>query len=323
MENHIEFCVKDTTYRIPNAWKTLSSYQFSGLIRDILRMAAGKISVGVVKVNHVCRVMDWNLSKIKDEQAYQNLAWLAEQVTFPFIIVYPHNDEALDGLDPATRKLCKRIPPHQLTGVTIAKYLSRLDYKYAIDSCFCKQMRSGVTIGDEVYTSYKIDTAFGHLTCSLTALQFIEARNLINGPFNQLPLLAAILYYPDRYSSDGAHQLAGTFKLLPDEILQEIAFNFQAFVNFLFTRTEFKLLTEPKNTKVSAISTGALESLYNLSSDGYGNIDTVEHLNIIQYLAILRKKLIDTVRSLDAAKLNKAKIAEETGLSITTINNIL
>lgn len=323
MENYIEFTVKGQIYRIPNAWEALSGYQFSGLIRDISRMATGEIPVAVVKVNHVCRVMDWEPAKVKDEQSYQNLAWLAEQVTFPFVIVYPNNDEALDGLDPATHKLCKRIPPRQLTGVTIAKYLSRLDYKYAVDSCFCKQMRSDVTIDDEVYLSYKIDTSFGHLTCSLTALQFIEARNLINGSLDQLPLLAAILYYPDRYSSDGAHELANTFKLLPDETLQEIAFNFQAFVNYLFTRTEFKLLTEPRGIKVSAISTGALESLYNLSSDGYGNVDTIEHLNIIQYLSILRKKLIDTVRSLNAAKMDKAKIAEETGLPITTINNIL
>lgn len=323
MENYIEFTAKDTTFRIPNAWEELSPYHYSGLISDILKMATGKLSVAMVKTKHVCRVMGWDPKKIKDEQSFQNLAWLAEQVTFPFVIVYPDNDEALNGLDPATRKLCKRIPPHLLTGVTISKYLSRLDYKYAIDSCFCKQMRSGVTIDDDIYLSYKIDTSFGHLTCSLTALQFIEARNLISGPLDQLPLLAAILYYPDRYSSDGAHELANSFKTLPNKTLQEIAFNFQAFVNYIFTRTEFKLLTEPKNTKVSAISTGALESLYNLSSDGYGNIDTVEHLNIIQYLAILRKKLIDTVRSLDAAKLDKTKIAEETGLSITTINNIL
>lgn len=323
MDNYIEISAKGNIHRIPNCWEALSEYQFAGLVRDLSRMARGEISVAIVKINHVCRVMGWNINKLKDETSFQNLAWLGDQVTFPFLIVYPNDDEALEGLDPATRKLCKRIDPVQLKGVTIAKYLSRLDYKYAVDSCFCKQMRSGVTIDDEIYLSYKIDTSFNHLTCSLTALQFIEARNLVNGALDQLPLLAAILYYPDRYSSAGAHKLAKTFSQLPIEILQEIAFNFQAFINYIFTRTDFKLLTEAKASKVSAISTGALESLYNLTSDGYGDIDTVEHLNITQYLAILRKKLIDTVRSLDAAKLERSKIANETGLSITTINNIL
>ena len=105
--------------------------------------------------------------------------------------------------------------------------------------------------------------------------------------------------------------------------LSSIAFNFQAFVNYMFTKTEFKLLTELEDTKSSAISTGALESLYNLSSDGFGDIDTVEHMNLIQYLTILRKKLIDTVHSLHAAKMDKVDIAKETRLPVHIINEIL
>ena len=107
-----------------------------------------------------------------------------------------------------------------------------------------------------------------------------------------------------------------------DELIS-IAFNFQAFTNYLFTKTEFKLLTELEETKVSAISTGALESLYNLSSDGFGDIETIEHMNVIQYLTILRKKIIDTVRSLHAAQMDKADIARETRLPIHIINEIL
>ena len=268
--------------------------------------------------------MGWKLKKIKDSDGWANLAWLAEQVTFPFTIVYPDNDAALQDLDSDTRKLCKRIPPHRLTGITIARYLSKLPYNYAVDSCFCKQMIPVIRFNDEeLYSAYTIDTSFNRLTCSLTALQFIEARSLIGGSLEQLPLLAAILYYPDRYSSDGAHSLAHKFVKLPVDELTAIAFNFQAFVNYLFTKTEFKLLTEAKNTKVSAISTGALESLYNLSSDGLGDVDTIERMNILQYLTILRKKLIDTVRSLHSAKMEKIDIAKETGLPIHIINDIL
>ena len=102
-----------------------------------------------------------------------------------------------------------------------------------------------------------------------------------------------------------------------------IAFNFQAFVNYLFTKTQFKLLTEAKETRKSTISTGALESLYNLSADGLGDIDKVEQMNVIQYLTILRKKLIDTVRSLHAAKMENVDIEKETGLPIRIINQIL
>lgn len=320
----IDFIAKGTQYSIPNSWEGITPYLFQSLIHDIGLMAKGKLSVAMVRVNYVCRVMGWKLKKIKDSDGWANLAWLAEQVTFPFTIVYPDNDAALQDLDSDTRKLCKRIPPHRLTGITIARYLSKLPYNYAVDSCFCKQMIPVIRFNDEeLYSAYTIDTSFNRLTCSLTALQFIEARSLIGGSLEQLPLLAAILYYPDRYSSDGAHSLAHKFVKLPVDELTAIAFNFQAFVNYLFTKTEFKLLTEAKNTKVSAISTGALESLYNLSSDGLGDVDTIERMNILQYFTILRKKLIDTVRSLHSAKMEKVDIANETGLPIHLINDIL
>lgn len=320
----IDFIAKGTQYSIPNSWEGITPYLFQSLIHDIGLMAKGKLSVAMVRVNYVCRVMGWKLKKMKDSDGWANLAWLAEQVTFPFTIVYPDNDAALQDLDSDTRKLCKRIPPHRLTGITIARYLSKLPYNYAVDSCFCKQMIPVIRFNDEeLYSAYTIDTSFNRLTCSLTALQFIEARSLIGGSLEQLPLLAAILYYPDRYSSDGAHSLAHKFVKLPVDELTAIAFNFQAFVNYLFTKTEFKLLTEAKNTKVSAISTGALESLYNLSSDGLGDVDTIERMNILQYLTILRKKLIDTVRSLHSAKMEKVDIANETGLPIHLINDIL
>ena len=320
----IDFIAKGTQYSIPNSWEGITPYLFQSLIHDIGLMAKGKLSVAMVRVNYVCRVMGWKLKKIKDSDGWANLAWLAEQVTFPFTIVYPDNDAALQDLDSDTRKLCKRIPPHRLTGITIARYLSKLPYNYAVDSCFCKQMIPVIRFNDdELYSAYTIDTSFNRLTCSLTALQFIEARSLIGGSLEQLPLLAAILYFPDRYSSDGAHSLAHKFVKLPVDELTAIAFNFQAFVNYLFTKTEFKLLTEAKNTKVSAISTGALESLYNLSSDGLGDVDTIERMNILQYLTILRKKLIDTVRSLHSAKMEKVDIANETGLPIHLINDIL
>lgn len=319
----IDFIAKGMQYSIPNSWDGLTPYHFQALMRDIQSFAEGKISVGMVRANYVCRIMGWNLQKIRNTDGWANVAWLAEQVTFPFTIVYPDNDAALQELDSETYRLCKKIPPHRLHGITISRYLDRLDYKYAVDSCFCKQLVPAIHLEDETFFAYNIETMFNRLTCSLTALQFIEARGLLGCPKEQLPLLAAILYYPDRYSSAGAHKLAQKFTGLPMDELIPIAFNFQAFINYLFTKTEFKLLTELEETKVSAISTGALESLYNLSSDGFGDIETIEHMNVIQYLTILRKKIIDTVRSLHAAKMDKADIARETRLPIHIINEIL
>lgn len=323
MEDTIRFMVRGEEYGISNSWEKLDPYLYAALIRDIEEMAAGRLSVGMVRVRHVCRTMGWDMEKIRHDTAYQNLAWLAGQITFPFLIEYPDNDDALRELDDETRKLCKRIPPHRLPGITISKYLMKLDYRYTVDSCFCKQLVPFVEIDDTFYSGYRIDTRYGHLTCSLTALQFIEAKALSGCAKDKLPLLAAILYCPEKYSSERAHALAERFAGVPESTLAAVAFNFQAFVNYLFTKTPFRLLTAAGETRKSAIATGALESLYNLSADGLGDIDKVEQMNVIQYLTILRKKLIDTVRSLHAAKMESVDIEKETGLPIHIINRIV
>ena len=323
MKDKIEFMVHGNTYFIPNSWDQLTPFLFSSLVRDFNRMVKGELSPAMVKVNYVCNVMGWKPGKIKGEDSFQNLAFLAEQITFPFVIMYPDDDLILKDMDPETRKLCKRIPPERLSSLPIARYLSRMDYKFVFDSCFCKQLVTEVIVDDEIYSAYSIDTSFNVLTCSLSALQYIEARALIGKPVEMLPLLAAILYYPGTYSSEGAHKLASQFFQLPEHELQAIAFNFQAFNNYLLTCTEFRLLTASKEGKCSAISTGALESLYNLSSDGLGDITAVEQMNVIKYLTILRKKIIETVRSMSSMKMEKMDIEKETGLPIHIINQIL
>jgi len=325
MNGRIAFLAKGREYSIPNSWESLTPELYMGLVRDLIRFAGGSLSVAEVRIGHVCRSMGWNPSKVRSEDGWQNIVILSEQVTFPFLIEYPDGDAALDPLTPEQYRRCKRTDPSRLEGVPIAHYLRRLDYRYVIDTCFCAQLLPSIgschpSIGS--LQGYKVNNSFGRLTCSLTALQFIEARELLDR-CDAYPLLTAILYYPGRYSSEGAHELAAALGAVPDEVHWAVSFNFRALVNFLFTRTEFKLLTEPKGTSQSAISTGALEALYNLSSDGLGTADQIEHLGLIQYLTILRKKLIESVRALHASKMDLADIGNETGLSVQTIKEMI
>lgn len=324
MNDYIRIQVADLTYQIPNRWELIrNNYNYLQLVRDIMLMSEGKLSPAMVRINYICRYFGWNYKKIKGEDSYANLVMLAEQITFMFRISYPNNDEALQGLDDYTYQLCKRIPPERLHGVTMAKVLRRLDYKFTLDLCFCRQFMPYLEVCGKHYTSYTISTSFDTLSTSLTALQFIEARQLIGQGEKQLPLMAAILYHPYPYTSESAHCLAEKFKTVSREVLYAISLNFQAFVNFLFTKTEYSILTAGREMKKSAISTGALESLYNLSSDGYGDIIQVERMGLLQYLIILRKKVIESVRSLNAAKMELVDIEKETGLPLSIIKQIL
>ena len=308
---------------IPNRWEDLTPAAFNYLFSLLMRMAAGKLSPGMVRLLFVCRKIGVDYEKITDPDEAERIKTLACQLTFPLSIVYPDNNTVLSGLPPPLRQAAHKIPPERLPVSAMTRYLQRLDYRFVIDDCYCAQLIPAVTIAGKQFRAYAINTGFGNLTCDLTALQYIEARQLTGRPRDTLPLLASILYHPGPYDSISAHRMAATFTALPEETLLAIAFNFQAFTNYLFTRTQFSILTKGKDGKHSPIATGALESLYSLSADGLGDMNTVCRMNIIQYLTILRKKTIECVKTLAAADKKRSEIEKITGLPISIIKQIL
>lgn len=193
-----------------------------------------------------------------------------------------------------------------------------------INNCFLAQLVPALQANGQSYKAYSIRTAFDTLTCSLTAIQFIEAYELIGCTTDKMPLLVAILYHPGTYTSETAHMLANTFSGIDPLTQQAICLNFQAFANYLFNRPPFNILymRKPKDHK-PAISIGMAESLYNLSADGLGNVDVIEQMPVIKYLTILRKKLIESVTAMNDAGIDLVEISDKTGLSIKTIKQII
>lgn len=188
---------------------------------------------------------------------------------------------------------------------------------------FPAQLIPEVKIGNKKYNGYTVRTHFDTLTCSLTAAQFIDAHSVIKAGSSKLALLASILYFDKNYNSEVAHALAEQFSQLDQLTLQAIAVNFQALVSFLFTRTPFSILAESDKTSSSEISTGLSETMYNLCTDGYGTVADVKQIPLIEFLTILRKKLIDAVTAMHAGKMNIVEIMDKTGLHSRTIKKIL
>ena len=323
MMKDIELAYKGEIHRIPNRWDAMTDRQYIRLVGDFLRMAAGELSAGEVRINWLCDIMGWNKRKFHSEEQIANLVAISEQLTFMFHISYPDNNAVLDGVDEDTYELCRRIDPYRLN-IPLARVLRRLDYQYVVDLCFCAQLIPSVHIGEQTYSGYRIDTSFGTLTCSLTALQFIEAQGLIERGEESLPLLAAILYYPEaEYNSERAHELAKDFTKLPFETLTAISFNFQAFNNYLFNKTSFSLLSKFVNKPKQPITTDASDALYDLSKEGLGNAKLIEQMNVLTYLKVLRKKTIDAVKDMAGFGWDKLKISEEVGLPLTVIHKII
>lgn len=286
MKKTISVRANGKVYEIPNSWELLTSDQYLKLIELLSLMENGQYPPGAVKCLFLCYMMKWDLNRIKrDEKVLENFMSIASQITFIF---------------------------------------QEKDDKFVLDLCFCRQQLPLIFIDKKAYYGYDINTDFQSLTCSLTALQYIEARQLLDMGEESLPLLAAVLYFgKGQYSSEKAQKLALQFRKLPANTLWAIALNFTAVNNFLFSKTEFSLLTKFLPQKGSCITTDATDALYDLSKDGLGNANQVEKMNVLTYLRILRKKTIEGVKSLKASGMEMAKIADEVGLPIEVVKQII
>lgn len=283
-EKYIKIRANGKEVQIPNSWEVLTSDHYLKLINYLLRMGHGELSPAEVRIYFLCDIMGWDVHKIRRDDAMENLIAISEQLTFIF---------------------------------------RRVEDDIKVDLCFCKQQLPIVFVDKKPYKGYEVQVDYNTLTCSLRALQYIEARQLLDMGEESLPLLAAILYYPGEYSSEGAQKLARQFAHLPATTLQAIALNFEAVNNFIFLKTEFSLLTKFKPQSGKQITTDATDALYDLSKDGLGNVMQVERMDVLTYLRILRKKTIEGARSLKASGMDIVKISTEMGLPIEVVRQIV
>jgi hypothetical protein len=181
---------------IPNRWEDLTPETFEYLFPLLMQIAGRQLAPAMVKILFVCRVPGINGEKT-DSATFETVKTLAAQVTFPISVVYPNYSGVLSELPLELREAARKIPPERLPPSAMTKYLRRLDYRFVIDDRFCAQLIPFIKVAGEIRKACEINTRFDSLTCNLTALQYIEARQLTGRPKDTLPLMAAILYHPE------------------------------------------------------------------------------------------------------------------------------
>lgn len=213
------------------------------------------------------------------------------------------------------------------TLATVVALADRITFLFSPDLTpnlnFFAQFVPTIKIGTTEYQAYSVSTAYNNLTTSLTALQYIEAQQALTQGTPSLPMLAAILYCPQPYSSTLAQQLAAKMQQLPAVTLMAIQMNFIAFTTALYTQTEFALLSKFQPKKQSPIATDMADALYDLCADGLGTHQQVEQMNLLTYLRILRKKTIEAVRQMRSLEWDVIKISQETTLPVSVIQQII
>lgn len=283
----IKLAVSGTVVDLPNSWDTIADKDFPVIVDALAQLYAGIITPNEVLCRYVCSALSLSLPRIVSSNHAADLLAIAQRVTFLFTPSAPVLEASASSLQPNlnfARQFLPRIATHN---------------------------------------AYTISTSCQRLTCSLTALQYIEAIDALHGGTDQLPLLASILYSPRPYDTAKALDLVGEFRCQSAVTLLSVRMVFEALVNFIYTRTPFSLLAQFKSKKESPIATTMADSLFDLATEGYGTVDQVEQMNVITFLSIMRKKTIDTVRSMRSMELTTPDIASRTGLPISVINDIV
>ena len=278
---------------IPNSWQGVTPDVFQKFVSNLAEHYAGNITVADIRRRYVLDVMGWRLSRIHDADALATVISIADRVTFLFT-------EEKQSLTPNLNFFAQFVPT--------------------------------IKIGTTEYHAYTVSTAYNNLTTSLTALQFIEAQQILQqatvpGSFaagqSSLPFLAAILYCPPPYNSTTAQLLADKMQQLSPVTLMAIQMNFIAFTTALYSQTEFALLAKFQPKKQSPIATDMADALYDLCADGLGPHEEVEQMNLLTYLRILRKKTIEAVRQMRSMEWDVIRISQETTLPVSVIQQII
>lgn len=278
---------------IPNSWQGVTPDVFQKFVSNLAEHYAGNITVADIRRRYVLDVMGWRLSRIHDADALATVISIADRVTFLFA-------EEGQSITPNLNFFAQFVPT--------------------------------IKIGTTEYHAYTVSTAYNNLTTSLTALQFIEAQQILQqatvpGSFaagqSSLPFLAAILYCPPPYNSTTAQLLADKMQQLSPVTLMAIQMNFIAFTTALYSQTEFALLAKFQPKKQSPIATDMADALYDLCADGLGTHEEVEQMNLLTYLRILRKKTIEAVRQMRSMEWDVIRISQETTLPVSVIQQII
>lgn len=279
---------------IPNSWQGVTPDVFQKFVSNLAEHYAGNITVADIRRRYVLDVMGWRLSRIHDADALATVISIADRITFLF------TEEEQSSLTPNLNFFAQFVPT--------------------------------IKIGTTEYHAYTVSTAYNNLTTSLTALQFIEAQQILQqanvpGSFaagqSSLPFLAAILYCPPPYNSTTAQLLADKMQHLSPVTLMAIQMNFIAFTTALYSQTEFALLAKFQPKKQSPIATDMADALYDLCADGLGTHEEVEQMNLLTYLRILRKKTIEAVRQMRSMEWDVIRISQETTLPVSVIQQII
>lgn len=327
----ISLYLGENEYQFPNTWEELRQDQFLALIPLFQQYSEEIISVSDVKALWFTDIADlkgMRVAKKKRSLFAENIYRMSREFTFLFNIEYPEG--SLNNIPSELRKTLRLTPPENLEQTPDVRYVSRLDYKYKIAACWCKNLVPGIGYKKLKLKGYSFELRGNMLQTSLVASQFNLASELLqqyeaSRDSLYLRMLIACLYLPEKetFNGDTVSCRAEQLTKIDDDLLDAILLNFQAILTFVKLKTKWGLLWKRKASKKGGMSIGVDETLYNLSERNFGDFEKIDKMPLIKFLDIMLKDLYDAVKIMRDHDLDITEIASKAGLSIYQAKQIL
>ena len=324
------FYLGENEYTYPDAWYELNQEQYLALVAVLIDYSEGTYTAEQARAVWFCIIagIDPNvvLHPTRSAMISENIYRAAREFTFFFKIEYA---KTINHLSIESQKLLRKRQPQELPQTPEIRWAKKLKCKYVPDSVFAAQLIPQIIVDKETFQGYKLVLNGQILSTSITAQQYIDANTIIEEFFNSndfdlLNKLIAILYFPGIYEPDRLNEFELIFRNINPVIKQGVLLNFNALTQFLALRTKYGIMwTSIKKEKTPDITIGLNDTIYSLSKLGYGSVDELSRINLMTFLNLSLKNIIDTVNSLHENEVSIIEISNKTGLPVTSIQKLI
>lgn len=315
--------------KFPSSWEDLSPIQFIGIIDLVNQFTEKNMSLTEFQLRAYLLLTGTNDRRLlKQDYAFleKNIFCNLKKMSFLYKIIY--KDDRYRLLSEEMKRKLEKVMPEEINEPE-SRIACRFKRSITIDLCFSKQLIPFIYMGTRKIQGYNFYLSDGLLKTSITAAQYIDAVAALQQYVDKqddtyLTLLVAILY-TNPYSVDTVAEKVAKFRRLPDIVKMGVLFNFQAILTWLTTKTKYKILfssTSSSDNKKKT-SPGMNSILYTLVEQGYGDLNKVDSIGLLQFFDLMLKNLIQAAKDMQASKMKTEDIAENLHLSVEDLNTII
>jgi len=311
----------------PSSWEDLDPLQFISTLCLLMEFKEKRYDVREFQLRLFIELSNIRSRSIlkKDYQWFEKEIFRnLDKMNFCFRFVY--DDPKFKNLDVKMQNKLKKINPENIPGEPEAVVARTFKRSVEIDASISRQMIPQVFLGLKKYEGYKFELIGDIVKTTITAEQYINALTFISllakdKSSEYIDLLVASLYCKN-YSETTVLDNAGKFKMLNPIIKYAILFNFESILQWISNETKYSVLFR-QGKKSEKISLGLNAVIFSMTEKGYGNPKEISAMNLIDFLELMYKNLVDSITQLSEAKMDKLEIAKKLNLTLEQINQFI